>query len=267
MRAEVRSAAPGELSNSQRLDPNVLTHEDLHIDAVVFTCRAGPPEWAARQAWLKAASLRHRRGSPAAFPADIDAADIVVVDATCARLPALDACFAVRLMSPSVPLVCVVQDHDVDTSVAMLKAGADDCLHVASRFDEIQARMARLVGARMSAPRPEPEEEYRTFDGWLLLERRRRIFSPAGAEVSVTAAEFDILLAMSRNPGKALGRQELLALTHFGLAKPSPRAIDVHISRLRAKMEMDPTNPQIIKTVRLGGYVFACSVTRGRLPD
>jgi two-component system, OmpR family, response regulator len=253
---------PRRLSNLQHPEADTLAYKDVPIKTVVFSSSRERPGWVERQAWREAALLSLRVGNPTVFSADIDAIDIVLIDATGPRLPTLDACLAVRLLSPSVPLVCVVEDHDVDTSVAVLKAGADDCLYAGSRSDEIAVRLARLVGNRISAF-PHTRDECLRFDGWQLLERRRRLLSPSGAEVPLTAAEFDILVAMSRNPGRVLGRQELLALTHFGLAKPSLRAIDVHISRLRAKTEIDPANPQIIKTVRLGGYVFACSVRRG----
>lgn len=57
-----------------------------------------------------------------------------------------------------------------------------------------------------------------------------------------------------------LTREQLLALTHAGLAGPIERSIDVHISRLRQKIELDPRDPLIVKTVRMGGYVFTAAV-------
>jgi two-component system OmpR family response regulator len=78
--------------------------------------------------------------------------------------------------------------------------------------------------------------------------------------VATTSAEFDLLLAFCRNPGKVLSREQLLDLTYAGIAGPIERSIDVHISRIRQKIESDPRDPTLIKTVRLGGYIFTPTV-------
>ncbi len=72
----------------------------------------------------------------------------------------------------------------------------------------------------------------------------------------MTTTEFDLLLTFCRNPGRILTREDLLSTTHAGLAGPVERSIDVHVSRLRQKIETDPKSPQFIQTVRLGGYLF-----------
>jgi two-component system, OmpR family, response regulator len=64
------------------------------------------------------------------------------------------------------------------------------------------------------------------------------------------------LLAFCRNSGRILTRDQLLELTHGGAAGPVERSIDVHVSRVRQKIEPDPREPTLIKTVRLGGYIF-----------
>jgi two-component system OmpR family response regulator len=76
----------------------------------------------------------------------------------------------------------------------------------------------------------------------------------------LTTTEFDLLLAFCRNPGRVITREELLLFTHSGLAGPIERSIDVHISRLRQKIEADPREPTLLQTVRLGGYSFTASV-------
>jgi two-component system OmpR family response regulator len=67
-------------------------------------------------------------------------------------------------------------------------------------------------------------------------------------------------LAFCRNPGRIVSREELLTLTHSGLAGPIERSIDVQISRLRQKIESDPKEPVLLRTVRLGGYLFSATV-------
>ncbi|NEJ82115.1 DNA-binding response regulator, partial [Rhizobium leguminosarum] len=63
-----------------------------------------------------------------------------------------------------------------------------------------------------------------------------------------------------QNAGRVLSREQLLAVTHAGLAGPIERSVDVHISRLRQKIEIDPRDPMLVKTVRLGGYMFTANV-------
>jgi len=78
----------------------------------------------------------------------------------------------------------------------------------------------------------------------------------------MTTAEFDLLLAFCQHPGRVMTRQQLLGLTHAGAAGPILRSIDVHVSRLRQKIEPDVKEPLLIKTVRLGGYLFTPAVER-----
>lgn len=76
----------------------------------------------------------------------------------------------------------------------------------------------------------------------------------------MTTTEFDLLLALCRNPGRVVSREQLLSLTHAGLAGSIERSIDVHVSWLRQKIEPDPSRPSVLTTVRLAGYVFTASV-------
>lgn len=98
------------------------------------------------------------------------------------------------------------------------------------------------------------------FDGWRLDPLRRQLHDPRNTRISLTTAEFDLLLAFCRNPGRVLSREELLTLTHAGLAGPVERSVDVHVSRIREKIETDPHEPALLKTVRLGGYMFTARV-------
>ena len=76
----------------------------------------------------------------------------------------------------------------------------------------------------------------------------------------MTGAEFDLLLAFCRNPGRVLSREQLIEQAFGGLIASVERSIDVHISRIRQKIEPDPKDRSMIKTVRLGGYVFTPTV-------
>jgi two-component system OmpR family response regulator len=98
------------------------------------------------------------------------------------------------------------------------------------------------------------------FSGWSLDAGRRQLCSPDGVLVELTGGEFDLLLTFLLNPQRVLTRDQLLDLTRGRIAGPLDRTIDVQVGRLRRKLEADAKNPELIKTVRGGGYVFATDV-------
>ena len=83
-----------------------------------------------------------------------------------------------------------------------------------------------------------------------------------GVLVDLTSGELDLLLAFVEHPNRVLSRDQLLDLTQGKAATTFDRSIDVQVSRLRRKIEVDPTQPEIIKTVRGGGYIFVPEVVR-----
>jgi two-component system OmpR family response regulator len=89
---------------------------------------------------------------------------------------------------------------------------------------------------------------------------QRQLFSPTNALVSLRAGEFDLLLALAERPQRVMTRDQLLDLSRGRTANNFDRSIDVQISRLRRKIEIDPKVPTLIKTVRNGGYTLAASV-------
>jgi two-component system OmpR family response regulator len=143
--------------------------------------------------------------------------------------------------------------------------GADDYLPKPFNPRELLARI-RAVLRRSAGEAPEPAETagggMRVFEGWSLDLAKRELRAPDGTLVPLTAGEYDLLAAIVERPGKVLSRDQLLDLTRGRDAAPFDRSVDVQISRLRRKLEPDPKEPQIIKTVRGGGYVFTCEVTR-----
>ena len=94
-----------------------------------------------------------------------------------------------------------------------------------------------------------------SFEGWSLDPARRELRDPGGVLVGLTDGEFRLLLALLREPGKELAREQLL-----GPGDASDRSVDVHVSRLRNKLEPNPETPEFIKTVRGVGYVLAVPV-------
>ncbi|WP_037076971.1 winged helix-turn-helix domain-containing protein [Rhizobium mesoamericanum] len=186
---------------------------------------------------------------------------LVIIDAVCLRYEAIHLCRQVRT-SDAVPILMIVPPNDCDLIVQALGAGADDCMSPPLSVPEFIARANSLIRRASYAHKPPRERQtVFTFAGFRLSLMKRLLLDSDGQVIGLTAAEFDLLLAFCRNPGRLMGREELLTLTHAGLAGPMSRSIDVHVSRLRQKIEADPQQPRLIKTVRLGGYVLTADVS------
>jgi two-component system OmpR family response regulator len=100
------------------------------------------------------------------------------------------------------------------------------------------------------------------FVGWSLDLARRELQSPSGIAIELSAGEYDLLLAFVEHPQRVLTREQLLDLARSRSAIPFDRSIDVQISRLRRKIEDDPSDPKLIKTIRGTGYMFMPAVER-----
>ncbi|MES2952465.1 MAG: response regulator transcription factor [Pseudomonadota bacterium] len=154
-------------------------------------------------------------------------------------------------------LVIVTGRGDSVDKVVGLEVGADD--YVTKPFDlrELLARI-KAVLRRMTPVEPAtatPSSALR-FVGWELDTAARRLLNPRREEVSLTTGEFDLLCAFAKSPGRVLSRDFLLEQTRGREAAPFDRTIDVQIGRLRKKLEADPEDPQILKSVRGAGYIF-----------
>jgi len=100
------------------------------------------------------------------------------------------------------------------------------------------------------------------FIGWELDTATRKLTSPDGLDISITAGEYTLLLTFLERPKRILSRDQLLEITHNRQAGPFDRSIDIQVSRLRQKIEIDPKEPTLIKTVRGGGYMLTVPVEK-----
>jgi two-component system OmpR family response regulator len=185
--------------------------------------------------------------------------DLFILDAMLPGEDGFSICRRIRNQAVTPIIMLTALGKDVDRIVG-LELGADDYVTKPFNPRELVARIKGLIRrASYGAPasdRPQPL----TFAGWRIDPVLRQLISPENTHVSMTTAEFDILLAFCRNPGRVLTREQLLRLTHAGLAGPIERSVDVHVSRVRQKIEPDLREPTLIKTVRLGGYMFTPTV-------
>ena len=171
-------------------------------------------------------------------------------------------------------LIIVTGRNDAVDKVVGLEIGADD--YVTKPFDlrELLARITAILrrtalagpppGATPLPPpsaAPAPRRAALVFAGWALDTAARSLTDPAGAEVALTTGEFELLRMFAEHPGRVLSRDFLLGQTRGREAAPFDRTIDVQVGRLRKKLEDDPEDPRIIKSVRGAGYVLIPEVT------
>jgi len=176
----------------------------------------------------------------------------------------LTLCRELRGKSDMPVIMLTAMGEDIDRIIG-LEVGADD--YVAKPFNprELLARIRAVMRRAGAAPRSgegEAPASVLSFAGWSLDTGGRILTGPDGQPVELTSGEFDLLLALAERPQRVLSREQLLDLTRGRESSPFDRSIDVQVSRLRRKIEPDPARPELIKTVRSGGYMFTPTVER-----
>ncbi len=186
--------------------------------------------------------------------------DLVVLDLMMPGENGLVLCQKLRERNGPPVIMLTAMGSEVDRVIG-LEIGADD--YVVKPFSprELVSRIkAVLRRAATVAPDPDDLPFAYEFDGWRLEPAQRVLRSPSGAVIEVTSGEFDLLLVFVARPQRVLTRDQLLDLARGRSSSAFDRSIDVQISRLRRKIEADPREPAIIKTIRSGGYVFTSQV-------
>jgi two-component system OmpR family response regulator len=186
--------------------------------------------------------------------------DLIVLDLMLPGEDGLSICRRLRAASGMPILMLTAKSEEIDRIVG-LEIGADDYLAKPFNPRELLARI-RAILRRGSAAQGRDDEGVRrhAFAGFVLDAGLRQLVNPEGAQVALTGAEFDLLHAMCLRPGRVLSRDQLLDLTQGRAPGPFERSIDVLVSRIRQKIERDPRNPEMIKTIRSGGYLFTPEV-------
>lgn len=192
------------------------------------------------------------------------APDLVLLDVNMPHEDGLSVARRLRAAG-NIPVIMVTAADDVVDRIVGLEVGADD--YVTKPFDlrELKARIRAVL--RRGATKPtataeavsfQPEEPQTVCFGRMTVDRAgRRLLAPNGAEEAVTAMEFDLIEAFLDNPYRVLSRDRLLDLAHRKNDDPFDRSIDIRVTRLRKKIEEDPSKPQTIKTVRGAGYIYS----------
>lgn len=185
-------------------------------------------------------------------PPDLIVLDVMLPDGT-----GLEICRSLQDQRPRIPVILLTAlKEDVDRIVG-LEIGADDYLGKPFNPRELTARIRAVLRRAGPEDAPDPARLYR-FAGFQAFPDQRRVVAD-GADIDLTGAEFDLLMAFLVRPGRVLSRDLLLDLTQGRDRDPLDRSIDVLMSRLRRKLATDAA-PAIFKTVRNGGYQLAVPV-------
>jgi two-component system OmpR family response regulator len=165
--------------------------------------------------------------------------------------------------SSKMPIVILTGRLEEADRVMGLELGADDYVTKPFSPRELLARIRAVLRrsqAEVAAPgRDETLRAYR-FAGWELNVRLHRLHSPEGRRVEISRGEFSLLCALLASPQRMLTRDQLLDFSRLHSTEVYDRSIDVQILRLRRKIEVDPTHPELIRTERGVGYYFDAPV-------
>lgn len=188
--------------------------------------------------------------------------DVVLLDVMLPGLDGFEVCRRLRA-SWEIPIVMLTARGDDADRIVGLELGADDYVPKPFNPRELLARVRAVL--RRSRPSRVAPAQPRIVIGPLSIDVAARTVERAGAEVPLTSYEFRILVELARRAGEIVAREELASAVREPVKSKGPatydpsvdRSLDVHVSRLRQKLEEDPKDPRLIKTVRGVGYVLA----------
>ncbi|MFQ2521775.1 response regulator [Aeromonas caviae] len=189
--------------------------------------------------------------------------DLLVLDLMMPGEDGLTLCRELRVKS-RLPIIMLTAMGEETDRIIGLEMGADDYLSKPFNPRELLARIKAVMRRTQAESLPVLETLTRDlrFDRWLLDVNRRELVDEEGVGMSLSTAEFDLLKVFLERPQRVLSRDQLLDLARGREAVAFDRAIDTLVSRLRRKLERDPKNPELIKTIWGGGYLFAADVTQ-----
>ncbi len=206
--------------------------------------------------------------------------NLITLDINLGSENGVDLARQIRLTS-KVPIIMVTGKEDVIDRVVGLEVGADDYIIKPFHVREVLARIRSVLRrsetvlvplqdtaeASMDEGGHISDSVHLSFDGMVAVPDEMRLIDRCGAECGLTSGDFKLLDVFLKRPKRVLSRDQLMDLTGGTEWNPMDRAIDNQIARLRKKIERDPANPKLIKTVRGVGYSFACEVLNTQASD
>ena len=180
--------------------------------------------------------------------------DMILLDIMLPKMDGFEVCQAIREFS-NMPIVMLTAKGDDMDKILGLEYGADDYITKPFNILEVKARIKAIM-RRTAASEPKEENSKVIESGDLKLDCESRRLFVQGREINLTAKEFDLLELLVMNPNKVYSRENLLDLV-WGVDYPGDaRTVDVHIRRLREKIELNPSEPKYVHTKWGVGYYF-----------
>ena len=179
--------------------------------------------------------------------------DMVLLDIMLPKLTGFEVCKSIREFS-NVPIIMLTAKGEDDSKISGLDYGADDYITKPFNIMEVKARMKAIMRRGDKIKDSGKEKIVIVDDLSLELEGKRSYI--AGKEINLTAKEFDLLLLLIQNPNKVYSREKLLTLVWGNDYPGDERTVDVHIRRLREKIEIEPSEPKYVHTKWGVGYFY-----------
>lgn len=187
--------------------------------------------------------------------------DLAIVDISMPGEDGLSLTRHIREVSDLPVIIVTAFGEPVDRTVG-LEMGADDYVAKPVDLRELEARVRAVLRRMRRGASAAGRDSAQTVANVVAMGLcqldldARKLFGGDGAEIAITAMEFDLLNAFAGSPNRVLTRDQLLEQAHNRDWEPFDRSIDIRIARIRRKIEQDPSKPEIIKTVRGAGYMF-----------
>ena len=183
--------------------------------------------------------------------------DLILLDLMMPEIDGLEACMQIRTFS-TVPIIMLTARGTDTDKLLGFEYGADDYITKPFNVLEVKARVKALLRRSATTRRQEADDDLITR-GPLQLDAAGRSLRRDGTPVELTAKEFDLLELLMRHPGRVYSREQLLDLVWGYSYTGDYRTVDVHVRRLREKVEADPAAPALIRTKWGVGYYFQAS--------
>jgi two-component system response regulator RegX3 len=193
-------------------------------------------------------------GTAALAAYDDGGADLVLLDLMLPGLSGTEVCRELRQRGDVPVIMLTAKDGEIDKVVG-LELGADDYVTKPYSFRELLARVRAVLRRRQPASTVEDEDSPELFGaGPVQMDVDRHVVTVRGELVSLPLKEFDLLEFLLRNAGRVLTRGQLIDRVWGSDYVGDTKTLDVHVKRLRAKIEVDPASPELLQTVRGLGY-------------
>ncbi|MBQ6603794.1 MAG: response regulator transcription factor [Eubacterium sp.] len=180
--------------------------------------------------------------------------DVILLDLMLPKLDGFSVCQQIREFSDVPIIMLTAKGEDMD-KILGLEYGADDYVTKPFNILEVKARIKAII-RRSSRPRQAKKAESQVTTGNLTLDSESRRVFISGKEINLTAREFDVLELLAFHPNKVYSREQLLKLVWGNDYPGDERTVDVHIRRLREKIETRPSEPEYVHTKWGVGYYF-----------